>query len=126
MSQSFKLKFDHLKENDPTPESIDEDISSVVEYPSAGNTRNICFEWLNGRKQFLNYAYLISCEFDPETKKITMQFTTHYIRITGEHLNVLFDSLLSNAPKIIKEIEERYKLLNEEEPHITSIDSVSI
>lgn len=126
MSQSFKLKFDHLKQNDPTNMSDCENSNSTTEYPNTSNARNLCLIWLSGRKQFLNYSYLVSCEFDPEDNIVTLQFTTHFIILTGDHLNGLFDSLINHSPKTIKEIEERYKALDSKEPYIASIESISI
>ena len=102
MSRDFKLKFDQTKRD----YSSQEDSSSHEEqdlqndfYPHASNSRNICFVLLDGKSLFLNYAYLISCEYTTEENKIVLIFTTHTIELKGIRLETLFEGLFFNAVK---------------------------
>ncbi len=83
-------------------------------YPSAGNARNICFSWPDGRRVFLNYAYLISGEFDSINNLITLQFTTHEASIKGIGLNELFGLLLQHKIQKIAIVDKRYSNLEVE------------
>lgn len=127
MSQGFKLKFDHLKENDPTPRKESTPNEDNAFYPSESNTRNLCLIWLDGRMQFLNYAYLISGEFNPNENKIILTFTTHIIVMKGSGLQSLFKSLNNHLPQTITEIEERYSQLgNKDSFEVLKIEINSI
>ena len=77
MSQDgkFKLRFDEIKRNyaskeNSQPEAESQKDSDNTFYPYASNNRNICFTLKDGKKVFLSYSYLISCEFVPEEQKI--------------------------------------------------------
>src|ERR1700743_1850013 len=81
---------------------------SVKNYAAAGPTRNLCFVQLDGKRMFLNYAYLIAGEFAPEDNIIMLTYTTHIVTLNGRNLESLYESLMSQLPKQIACIDKRY------------------
>lgn len=110
MNQDFKLKFDEYKDNDPT-EKTGSDSNNPDYYPSAGNTRNIAFIFADGRMQFFNYSYLVTCAYNQDDSKITLEFSTHTIVLKGQKLEQLFFELMAQANKVIRCIDSRYQSL---------------
>ncbi|MCP9749993.1 hypothetical protein [Ferruginibacter sp. HRS2-29] len=108
MSQefNFKLKVDEMKENDPAAK--DEN------YHSGSNVRNVCFVQANGNMLFLNYSYLVSCEYQPSENSITLNFTSHKIIVEGVKLEILYQKLFNHVPRILNCIDERYSELAEQ------------
>lgn len=111
MSQDFKLKFDQVVEN-TNVYSFDMSSANHSElqnsYSSASNMRNICFSLKDGRRIFLNYSYLMACEFISEESKILLSFTSHVVVLKGEQLQQLFEGLFFNTLMNVSEKEERY------------------
>jgi hypothetical protein len=120
MSQEFKFKFDRMQENNPASDKEKEDQKSET-YATATSSRNLCFVWPDGRKLFLNYAYLISGEYIPTEKNITLIFTTHKIVLKGARLDVLYDDLLMHVPRVIPAIDPRYAEIDEGRFYIEEI-----
>lgn len=126
MSQDFKLKFDSMRNSNPSaPEnsSLGNAIGESEFYPTLGNNRNLCFVWPDGKRMFLNYAYLISGELDLESTIIRLHFSTHLVQVEGCRLNLVFDQLIDQVLRILIVQDTRYKLLNESNPIITRITS---
>ncbi len=114
MSQEFKLNFNGMR--DPATSNSGGEKSHSLEnkneyYPSAGNVRNICFSWPDGRSVFLNYAYLIAGEYDPVNNSINLHFTNHNVIITGKKLKALFAELFFQKTQNIELTEGRYSNL---------------
>lgn len=112
MNQGFKLRFDQLRENDPTGT---DDVSGsllIENYPAPGDTRNVCLVWPDGRRAFLNYAYLVVGEFEPNDERnvIRLGFSSHNVTLQGYSLESLFMALLDHLPRIIIAIDPRYVL----------------
>jgi hypothetical protein len=112
MSQGFKLRFDQLRENDPTSIQSETDSDDVERYSGAGHTRNLCLVWPDGRRAFLNYAYLVAGEFEPNSEKnlIKLSFSSHSVVLSGYSLQSLFMALLDHLPRIITATDPRYML----------------
>ncbi|GAB3040068.1 hypothetical protein [Spirosoma pulveris] len=112
MNQGFKLRFDQLRENDPTGSGEESGTLLVEQYPSNGHTRNVCLVWPDGRRVFLNYAYLIAGEYEPNDEKnvIKLSFSSHSVTLQGYNLEPLFMALLDHLPRIITAIDPRYVL----------------
>lgn len=110
MSQDFKLKFDQYKENAPTDKERERNPDY---YPSGGNARNLAFVWPDGRRQFFNYNYLITCTFDNESGIILMEFSTHNVELKGRGLAQLFEELMTQVNKVISCSDLRYRDLKE-------------
>jgi hypothetical protein len=117
MSHGFKLRFDEMRESDPTNLDTTQKNDLPEFYQTAGHTRNICFIWSNGKQLFLNYAYLIACEFNPNDEKnlIKLIFSSHTISLLGFNLLSLYTALLDHLPRFISEIDSRYALVGESE-----------
>ncbi|RYZ29048.1 MAG: hypothetical protein EOP49_40925 [Sphingobacteriales bacterium] len=81
-------------------------------YPAPGHPRNLCLIWPDGRRFFLNYAYLVGGEFDPAHEKnvIRLSFSSHTANFQGYSLESLFMELLDHLPRFIFAIDERYVL----------------
>lgn len=102
MSHEFRLKYNQLKENDPTQKEQEEN------YPTGSAVRNVCFVQLDGSRIFLNYGYLVSGEFSPFDTKITLSFTSHIIILEGIKLEILFNDLMNHIPQCIVCQDVRY------------------
>lgn len=112
MSHGFKLRFDEMLESDPTNiESAKQDEKELF-YQSSGHARNVCFVWSNEKRLFLNYAFLVSGEFNPNEEKnlITLTFSSHTVSLYGYNLETLFTALMEHLPRIIFEVDSRYTL----------------
>lgn len=120
MSHEFKLKFDQLKNNDPTKKGEDSGNES------SGNARNICFVQINGDSIFLSYGYLISGEFKPSENKIDLFFTSHTITISGSKLNLLFQEFIKHSPKVIECKNDRYNEISEDGFVVNTIDILKL
>lgn len=112
MNRSFKLRFDQLRENDPTSTGHDTGAGDNGLYPSSGHTRNVCLVWPDGRRAFLNYAYLVASEFEPNNERnlIRLSFSSHSVALHGYSLESLFMALLDHLPRIIAVTDPRYVL----------------
>jgi len=119
MSQNYKLKFDELWENDPTKKENGKE-DGKQSFPSHSHARNLCIAWEDGRKMFLNYAYLISGELQPEESIIVLLFTTHTVQITGSRLETLFEEFTVHLIKQIACTDERYNSTIEKDETIVN------
>ena len=115
MSQGFKLKYDELREGDPT-----RTIPQEASYGSEGYVRNICFVLPDGNRMFLNYAYLVSGEYLPEQSRIVLSWTTHVVSLAGIHLEPLFYELMQYIPRQIICQDERYNAAAEKNKSIVN------
>lgn len=112
MSHGYKLRFDEMREGDPTNSDSTKQDENELFYQSSGHARNVCFVWSNEKKLFLNYAYLVSGEFNPNEEKnlITLTFSSHIVSLHGFNLENLFTALMEHLPRIIIEVDSRYAL----------------
>ncbi|MFD2520383.1 hypothetical protein [Emticicia soli] len=110
MSQGYKLRFDQMRENDPTQTEQNETTENQDYYQQSGSTRNLCLVWPDGKRAFYNYSYLVSVAFDPGEDKnvITLCFSSDVIKIQGFLLEPLFMALFEHLPRIITATDERY------------------
>jgi hypothetical protein len=126
MSQDFKLRYDQMRQSNPTKLDGDTVVKDCEYFDQSSNTRNLCFVWADNRMKFYNYAYLISGDYLPDDSSITLVFTTDIIVIKGARLLGLFDELLRHLPRKIVCVEERYRLsVDENMPIIDSIEIIS-
>jgi hypothetical protein len=112
MSQGFKTRFDKMLENDPSPKDAAHDEKNE-NYPAAGNGRNICFILSDEQRVFLNYSYMVSCEYKPEENLIAVEFTTCMVVLKGYKLVTLFNDLMNQLPRLIIAVNARYNQLAE-------------
>ena len=108
MSHEFKLKYDELKDNDPSSKEEEKN------YFAPSSTRNVCFVQTDGKMLFLNYAYLVSGEYLPEDNTIILCFTSHTITLSGVSLASLFKEFLDHIPRTVQCTDDRYNTLDEE------------
>ena len=116
MNQGFKLKYNEMQENNPAnnPDSAEQAPKAGDDkYTAAGHVRNICFVWIDGKRMFLSYAYLISGEYDPEISCIELNFTTHKIVLKGIDLQELFYEIMSQMVRQIICSDSRYNEIDE-------------
>lgn len=108
----MSLKDRFANHSDTPAEQPQPEEQKLVElYDTPGHARNICFVQADGSMTFLNYAYLVSGEIDPDKKRLTVSFTTHVVRIEGECLLTIYMNIFTQSIKIIFTIEERYRQL---------------
>lgn len=125
MSQRFSLKMDELRQGNPAvvgqePEAGPRD--DDLYYPSYGNVRNICFCWPDGRKMFLNYAYLITVEYEASDNRITLVFSTHSVRLQGINLQPVFFKLMSQLVRLLQCVDSRYNAIEPDRAIVNSIE----
>lgn len=112
MNQGFKLRFDQLRESDPTHAQKSASFTGVEAYAQVGYTRNVCLIWPDGRRMFFNYAYLMAATFEPNAEMNTIQldFSSHTVHLKGYQLEKLFMALLDHFPRLILATDLRYVL----------------
>ncbi len=128
MSQDFRSRYSEMRANDPTS-PIDQasaaNATEIDRYAGYSNTRNIAFIWPDGRRLFLNYSYLVSGEYSPDTSTILLVFTTHQVMLTGIRLIELFDDLMGQLPRMIVCVDARYNILSNTGPVVNEIKVAS-
>ena len=116
MNREFKLRYDQMREGDPskTEETAQPNTDNGL-YHAPGQARNLCLVWPDGKRFFLNYAYLIAGELnlDGEKNVIILHFSSHTVTLSGYGLEALFRELLDHLPRIIFSIDERYVTEND-------------
>lgn len=110
LTDKFDKRNGGQKEN---PKKEDGQPDEPVNYPTTGDVRNLCFVQPDGKRQFLNYAYLISGEYDPEASEITLTYTTHIVTVKGYDLNEIYEALMGQVVKKIVAVDERYRSTRE-------------
>lgn len=126
MSQRFKLKMDEMQQGNPgatgyEPEAMPRD--DDLYYPTYGNVRNICFVWPDGKKMFLNYAYLITGEYAADDNRIMLVFSSHTVGITGINLQPVFYKIMSQYLRLLQCVDERYNAI---EPGRAVVNSIEV
>jgi len=110
MSQ-FDLKFGEYRDNNPTANPGNE--VNPDYYPSGGHVRNVAFVWPDGRMQFFNYSYMLTCTYDKDGGSIKIEFSTHHVELKGQKLEALFYELMTQTNKIIRCHDRRYQQLDD-------------
>lgn len=112
MSQKYKDKYEELRNNDLGTKQSNDDTTPKEEetYATPGNVRNIGFVWKDGRKMFLNYAYLVFCNFEivNEISVLVLGFTSHTVTLKGFGLHKLYEKFIFHLPALVFEEEQRY------------------
>lgn len=109
---SLTNRFDKLndpKEANNTDPKIQDGEEDIVLFDTPGHARNICFIEANGKQTFLNYAYLVSGEYNPELSEITLMFTTHTVALKGSNLEGVFEEIFSQQTKLVRRQDKRYE-----------------
>ncbi len=111
MNRDFKLRYDQMREGDPskTEEPLPHDPGSGL-FHAPGHARNLCLVWPDGKRFFLNYAYLIAGELNlgGEKNEIKLRFSSHTVTLSGYGLESLFMALTDHFPRVIFAVDERY------------------
>lgn len=113
---SLTGNFDKLNKGNGGQGTVSPDLSmdETDNYATPSQVRNLCFVQPDGKRLFLNYAYLVSGEYSPDTNTIKLIYTTHEITLKGRNLESLFESLMAHLPRQILAVERRYELTMEE------------
>lgn len=124
MSQRFNPKIEEMKQNSPAasgyePETEVKDYDP--DYPTYGNVRNICFAWPDGKKMFLNYAYLISCAYNAEESSLAIVFSTHSVAARGVNLEPLFFRIMGQKVRLLQCTDPRYNSIGTDRAIINEI-----
>ena len=109
MNPDFRLHYDRLRENDPTKPGNEANEAGTF-YDAPGHAHNLCLVWPDGKRQFLNYAYLVGGTFTPgeEINEIMLNFSAYTVTIKGYSIESLFTALLDQTAKKILQMEQRY------------------
>jgi hypothetical protein len=115
MNQGFKLRFDQMRESDPSAADAAQGVPESDMYQQPSYARNLCLIWSDGRRMFLNYAYLIAAEFEPNTdiNLIKLSFSSHTVLLTGYGLENLFMALFEHQARLVTAIDPRYVLADD-------------
>lgn len=106
---SLTSNFDKLyKRHEEKPEKQGGQTDALTSYETEGSVRNLCFVQPDGKRIFLNYAYLVSGEYDPEASVIKLNYTTNIVFLKGVYLENLFEDLMKQIPKEVKCLNARY------------------
>lgn len=127
MNQNFKSKFNQPSSNNVTEDTRVKNVKAnapdIELYDQYSGIRNVCFNFLDGNRIFLNYNYLVCSEFDSSKNQITLSFTTHIVILNGINLGWIFEELLFHSIQLISCRDVRYNQLLEEDCSIVnSID----
>lgn len=116
MNQSFSERFAQMRENALTGgEPQVSPNGGDAKYPTAGNTRNLCFVWPDGKRMFINYAYLVSGEYRPAEGSIVLIFTSHTVTLKGTTLEPLFEDLMGQVTRQVVCMDSRYTETTDED-----------
>lgn len=111
MNREFKLRFDQMREGDPSKmeKPVQTETGNDM-FHTLVHARNLCLIWPDGKRLFLNYAYLLAGEFTigSEKNEIKLSFSSHTATLKGYGLEALFMELLDHLPRIIIALDERY------------------
>jgi hypothetical protein len=118
MSQGFKINLGDLRNNVPNDQELPApEITAILDrYDTIGYARNLCVVWLDGRRMFFNYAYLISAEFQApnEQNEISLNFSGYQVALKGYALNKLFADLHDQVTRVVFQVDVRYAETEEE------------
>lgn len=106
-------KLNRGKDVQNTDASNPNNTQEIENYSTTGHVRNLCFVQVDGKRLFLNYAYLVSGEYLPEANTIKLVYTTHEITLKGRNLEGLFESLMAHMSRQIVAVEKRYEGMKE-------------
>ncbi|MCF0072454.1 hypothetical protein LZD49_18370 [Dyadobacter sp. CY261] len=111
MNQGFKIRLDELRNNIPNEEQpVPETSPLPTHYDGSGYVRNLCIVWLDGKKMFFNYAYLVVAEFTPteDGNDITLNFSDYQVLLRGFLLAPLFGELQDHRVRNVFQVDQRY------------------
>ncbi|MFM7858289.1 MAG: hypothetical protein ACKO96_41825, partial [Flammeovirgaceae bacterium] len=111
MNQKYKDKYEELRNSDPSKKDGEKTHPQDTEhYDTPGNSRMLSFAWPDGKKLFLNYAYLVSGELTEaeDTHTLTLTFTSHAITLKGYALEPVFSDIMQQKLKMVTETNPRY------------------
>jgi 1,4-dihydroxy-2-naphthoyl-CoA synthase len=112
----FIGNFDEPDNAEPLPETPALEQATIAaplqEHERDSSVRNVCFEWLDGRKAFFNYGYLIAAELtiNDQDTRLTLTFGSYTVIVKGYRLGVLFERLKEHRPKTIIAVAPRYAI----------------
>ena len=120
MNQAYKLKFDEMRQNNLVEDQQTD--SDTKLYQNVSNARNLTIVLADGKKVFLNYAYLISGELGIEGDQIVLTFTTHTVEFKGSKLDKLFEEFTGHLIKQVTCTDQRYNdILKRDETVINEV-----
>lgn len=122
MSQGFRLRYDEMRNNDPSKKEEPEETKDENYYSGASHARSLCLVWPEGRRMFFNYAYFISADLNVSLDKncINLHFSAHHVSLTGYRLEELFMSMMEHVPRIVYITDERYILVDSPEGSVVT------
>jgi hypothetical protein len=108
MSQNFKLRSDEIQENDVGKDFRNPEVSQHRIYDDEGHIRNISFILPEGKRIFLNYAYLISGECSSDDETLTLRFTSGSVVLQGFRLSKFYNEIFLQKTLEVGIIDKRY------------------
>lgn len=110
MSQDYKLRFDQMKENNPTQADAASQAGDSAYYPGESSIRNFCLVWKDGNMDDFPYSYVLHTKFrlGEEKNVIIIELPSKLITLSGYGLTALFLAFKKQLPQFIYQIDERY------------------
>lgn len=109
MSHGYKLRFDQMKENNPTPSESDPQNEGNY-YPTKGSIRNLALIFKDGNIRGFPYAFIVDYFFkvNDENNVIILELSSKTISLIGYKLWPLYWEIFDQTPRIIQEVDKRY------------------
>jgi len=110
MSQGFKLRFDQMKENNPSTQDSSSEGENSAFYPSEGSIRELCLVFKDGNMDAFPYSYIMYRKFRMSDAKnsIIIELPSKVITLSGYGLLQLFLAIARQLPRTVYQIDERY------------------
>lgn len=111
-------------------DQIDAELSSdhyktFLVFETQKNSRHIDFQLKDGTRQMFNYAYLMTTWTELIDHELVLKcfFSTHLVNISGFCLESIYEAILKQELKTLRENDERYVHSQPEgEPFVTQIE----
>ncbi|MCX2495242.1 hypothetical protein OQX63_17260 [Pedobacter sp. PF22-3] len=112
MSQSFRLKSDELRQNNPARDVRQQDDPSYKIYPDNGQIRNFMLTWPDGSSTTIPYYTVGRIEYSSADGSITVVIGNENIVFAGVDLKSLYNDFFFQLPLEIIVTDERYNEVN--------------
>lgn len=113
MSQSFRLKSDELRQNNPAKDVRQVDDAFYKVYPDNGNIRQFMLTWPDGVSTTIPYFAVSKTDYGQDGS-ITLHTSVGTIVFQGLRLRALYNDFFYSLPLEIIICDERYNDLNDE------------
>lgn len=122
----FKANFNQAE---PAAQDQPDSVADALTLHDADSSvRNLCLIWDDGRRAFLNYAYLVAGELSVQDgiNVLLLSFGSYTALLKGYNLAALFNALLEHSPKIITAINPRYLAQHDPQGSVVMVTEIVV